>query len=232
MSTAFVAPQSGLIEVIAFGLEGRQVQLGLDHLLSAAHILGSGRNAYLLRSMLAGEHRVLVCWRGNGVPSRVDVRFLNFTPTFTEVEQQAPEVAALVKQNSDELFELSEVLDVSQAPDGHSLVYAVFAVDRGALVSGRRDTAVIKQDYVVNDRSAVSPEITYYTGHPAPGPHRSIEQFCERFGSDNYGCTMTAGGWKSREHLLSLDDWDRRPRDPRLRAALDAAALRARQQPR
>jgi hypothetical protein len=231
MSTVFVALGSGLLEVIAFGLERRQVQLGVDHLLSRAHILASGRNAYLVRPTLAGQHRVFVCWQGNGAPSRVDVRFLNFTPTFSEVEQQGPEVAAVIRQNSDDLFEMSEVLEVSQAPDGQSLVYGVFAIDRRALLTGRHDTAVIKQDYVVNDRSAVPPEITYYTGHRAPGPHRSIEQFCERFGADNYGCTNTTGGWKSSEHLLSLDDWDRRPSDPRLRAAIDVAALRVRQQP-
>lgn len=47
---------------------------------------------------------------------------------------------------------------------------------------------MLKQDFLVNDRSVSPPEITYYTGFRAPGSHRPIEEFCDGFGEPHYGC--------------------------------------------
>jgi len=132
------------------------------------------------------------------------------------------------EKNNDTAFELCDVVIVSQPPGATCQVYGIFTIDRAALASGRPDAPVIKQDFLVNDRSGNPPEITYYTGWTAPGPHRSIEEFCVRFGEPNYGCDRTRGRWRCRDHRYTLEEWSRRDVEPGIRAAIGQAVARAR----
>lgn len=226
-SAAIFAPKSGLLEILATGLEGQEVQFRVDDALSAAYVLPPRHNAYTSRPVLQGHHRVAVRWRGEHGPSKIEARFLYLSRTLSELERDAPDVAAVMKKNNPANFELCDLLILSQPPTATCQVYGIFTIDRKALASGRRNAPVIKQDFLVNDRSANPPEITYYTGYPSPGPHRSIEEFCARFGPDHYGCERVGNKWRCRDHRFTLEQWKRAAVEPGIRAAVQAAIDRA-----
>ena len=73
-------------------------------------------------------------------------------------------------------------------------------------------------------------EITYYTGFPSPGPHKTIEEFCARFGAPNYGCELISGKWRCRDHHYTLEEIDRLPREADFRKAVEVALERARRE--
>lgn len=228
-SAAIFAPRAGLIELIATGLQGAEVQFRLDESLSRAYVLPARRNAYTSRPVLQGRHRVAVRWRGVArSPSKIEARFLYLSRTLQEIERDAPDVAAVMKKNNRVGFETCDVIILSQPPGATCQVYGIFAIDKAALASGRPRAPVIKQDFLVNDRSVQPPQTTYYTGLRSPGPHQSIEAFCRPFGAPHYGCEVVAGKWRCRDHHYSLDEWDRLPVEPEIRAAISSAIARAR----
>jgi hypothetical protein len=101
-------------------------------------------------------------------------------------------------------------------------------VDRKQLRSGQTGAPVVKQDFLMHDRNANPPEITYYTGFQAPGPHQSIEAFCERFGEPNYGCARVGGRWRCRDHHYSLEEGGPFSNGAWFRRAIDVAIQTAR----
>lgn len=132
-----------------------------------------------------------------------------------------------MKKNNTEGFVLCDAFVLSQPTGLPCQVYGIFTVDRKALASGKKGAPVIKQDFLVNDRSVTPHEVTYYTGLPTPGPHKSIREFCERFGAPNYGCEFVSGRWRCRDHHYSMADFDRLPLEPAFREEIAAAIERA-----
>src|SRR5207302_820608 len=141
------------------------------------------RNAYTSRPVFGGRHQVAVRWRGPvAEPTDIEARFLYLSRTIADLEKEAPEIAAVMKKNNHADFTVCDVVILSQPPGALCQIYGIFTVDKKALARGGANAPVLKQDFLVNDRSVVPQEITYYTGYPAPGRHRPIEEFCERFG--------------------------------------------------
>ena len=228
-SAAIFAPTGGLIEILATGLEGCEVQFAVDGQGTRPYILPARRNAYTSRPVLTGHHLVAVRWRGPvAQPSQVEARFLYLSRTISDLERERPEIAAVMKKNNVADFAVCDVLILSQPPGAHCQVYGIFTVDKRALARGAADAPVLKQDFLVNDRSVQPQEITYYTGYPAPGPHRPIAEFCERFGESHYGCVKKNGKWRCLDHRYTFAEFERLPKEPEIRAAIDRAVARAR----
>lgn len=222
-STMIFAPTGGILELGTDGLPGCEVRFLVDGDLTAARTPPDGR-AYTNRPILAGRHRVAVQWRGSVQrPANVVARFHFLTRTLADIERDAPDVAAVMKKNNPAGFVVCDVLIVSQPPGVQYQVYGIFTVDKRALASGNPRRAVLKQDFLVHDRTARSPEITYYTGYPTPGPHKSIEEFCARVGSPHYGCELVNRRWRSRDHHFTLAQIAAMQVEPEFKAALDAA---------
>ena len=125
-------------------------------------------------------------------------------------------------------FTVCEVLILSQPPGARCQVYGIFTVDKKALARGGPNAPILKQDSLVNDRSVEPQEITYYTGYPAPGPHRPIQAFCERFRGPHYGCIKRNGKWRCLDHRFTFAEFDRLPKEPEIRAAIDRGIAKAR----
>ena len=56
----------------------------------------------------------------------------------------------------------------------------------------------------MNDRTSEPAETAYYTGYPAPEPHRSIDEFCARFGAPHYGCEVVAASGAATTTVTAL----------------------------
>ena len=121
-SASLFAPASGLLELLATGLERQEVQFRVDDALSRAYTLPPRRNAYSSRPVLQGHHRVAVRWRGPRSPSKIEARFLYLSRTLRELERDAPDVAAVMKKNRPADFEPCDVIILSQprAPPARS----------------------------------------------------------------------------------------------------------------
>ncbi len=185
----------------------------------------------MFRPIQPGLHEIAVQWRGPAKrPEEFGVRFHPLLRTLAQMENDTPNVAAVMKKNNPEGFVLCDPFILSQPQGQACQVYGIFTVDRKALASGAPGAAVIKQDFLVHDQTTDPPEITYYTGLRTPGPHKSIEEFCERFGEPNYGCFWTGKRWRCRDHRYRMDEWLRLPKEPDFRKAVEAAIEIARKQ--
>jgi len=153
--------------------------------------------------------------------------FHHLTTTLARLEKDNPDVAVVMKKNNRVGFVQADALVLSQPPGASCQVYGIFTVDKKMLASGEFGAPVVKQDFLVHDGTVEPPEVTYYTGFPAPGPHKSIEAFCERFGSPHYGCEQVKGRWRCGDHHYALDEFDRLPIEPEFRRAIAAAIKQA-----
>lgn len=190
---AQVLAPAGVIEVAALGLTGCAVRFSFDGQATEAKPLGQDV-AKMFRPIQAGSHEIGIEWQGPPeAPAEAGVRFHPLIETLAALEREAPDIAAIMKKNNLRGFVLCDAFVLSQPTGMPCQVYGIFTVDRKALASGVKNAPVIKQDFLVNDRSVTPNEITYYTGLPGDGPHRRIEEFCERFGPPNYGCV---GKWQ------------------------------------
>jgi hypothetical protein len=224
------APSGGVLELFVEGLPGCEIRFVVDDGLTAPRTQPGGV-AYTNRPVRPGRHRVAVQWRGAiEPPTRCVATFHFLTRTLADLERDAPDVAAVMKKNKPADFVLCDVLILSQPPGVAYQVYGIFTVDKKQLASGRAGAPVLKQDFLVHDRTAKPPEITYYTGFPAPGPHRSIEEFCARVGEPHYGCERVRGRWRCKDHHYRLEDVARMQVEPEIRAAIDAGIARAREE--
>lgn len=229
-STSVFLPSGGVLEIAAEGLTGCEVRFAYDDDVTEAYHLGADV-AMTTRPVRAGDHRVAVQWRGPVArPTRCLTSFHYLTRTLAELEGDAPDVAAVMKKNRPEGFVLCDAFILSQPQGAPYQVYGIFTVDKKALASGRPNAPVVKQDFLVHDRTSNPPEITYYTGFPAPGPHRSIEEFCERVGAPNYGCELVGKRWRCRDHHYSLEEFDRLPGEPGFQEAIEASLQQARKE--
>ncbi len=177
------APTGGILELGAEGLHRYEVRFLIDDQVTAARETPAG-SAYTNRPVLAGRHRVGVQWRGPATrPTRCVARFHFLTRTLADIERDAPDVAQVMKKNNPADFVLCDVLIVSQRPGAPYQVFGIFTVDKDALASGNPRAPVLKQDFLVHDRTARPPEITYYTGVPRAWPtpsHRGVLRACRR----------------------------------------------------
>lgn len=227
-STMIFAPSGGVLELYAEGLPDCEIRFLVDDGLTAARTQPGGV-AYTNRPVRSGRHRVAVQWRGLiERPTRCIATFHFITRTLADLEREAPDVAAVMKKNNPAGFVLCDVLILSQPPGVAYQVYGIFTVDKKQLASGRAGAPVLKQDFLVHDRTTKPPEITYYTGFPAPGPHRSIEEFCARVGEPHYGCERVQGRWRCKDHHYTLEDVARMQVEPGIRSAIGAGIARAR----
>src|SRR5712691_1192935 len=178
-SAAIFAPTGGVIEMMATGLVGCEVQFVVDGQATNAYVLPARHDAYMSRPVFRGRHQIAVRWRGAvAEPGQVEARFLYLSRTIADLEKDRPEVAAVMKKNNHQDFTVCDIVILSQPAGALCQVYGIFTVDKNALAGGGPNAPVLKQDFLVNDRSVQPQEITHYTGFPAPGPHRSIEEFC------------------------------------------------------
>jgi hypothetical protein len=224
---AVVPAPAGVIEVGAVGLTGCDVRFGFNGELTDTRTSRT-EVAKMSRPVREGLHEVAIQWRGAVTrPEEAGVRFLPLVRTLAEMEREAPDVAAVMKKNNPKGFLLCDAFVVSQPKGMSCQVYGIFTVDLKALASGAAGAAVIKQDFLVHDQNTEPPEITYYTGFRAPGPHRSIEEFCGRFGSPNYGCERIGNKWRCKDHHYRLDEFDRLPQGHGFREAIEAAIQEA-----
>jgi hypothetical protein len=219
------APSGGVLEIQAFGLTGCELSFLFDSDVSETQLFMKDI-ARIARPVQPGRHVVGVRWRGLvDEPANVQTRFHNLPRTIAQLEHDAPDLAAVMKKNNPARFVLCDALIVSQPHRMSCQVYGLFTVDKKLV--GVAGAPVIKQDFLVHDRNVEPAEITYYTGFNAPGPHRSIEEFCERFGEPNYGCEKLNGKWRCRDHHYSLADWDRLPTELAFRSAIADALEKA-----
>jgi len=225
---ARVLAPAGVIEIAALGLKGCEVRFSFDGESTETKPLGHDI-AKMFRPIQPGSHQIGIEWRGPAhAPTEAGARFHPLIETLAALEREAPDIAAVMKKNNLKGFVLVDAFVLSQPTGMPCQVYGIFTVDRKALASGLKDAPVIKQDFLVNDRSATPQEITYYTGLPGEGPYKRIEEFCERFGAPNYGCELVGGRWRCRDHHFSLKDLEHRPMDLTFRREFDAAIKRAR----
>jgi hypothetical protein len=207
----------------AVGLQGCELRFRFDKDVTVTKV-SREEIAKTFRPIQAGEHEVAVQWRGPAKePEEFGVRFHPLIRTLAQMENDAPNVAAVMKKNNPKGFVLCDAFVLSQPQGQACQVYGIFTVDRKALASGAPGAAVIKQDFLVHDQTTDPPEITYYTGLRTPGPHKSIENFCERFGEPHYGCFWTGKRWRCRDHRYRMDELNRLPKEHDFRTAVDAA---------
>ncbi len=227
-SVALVPAPAGVMEVGVVGLMGCEVRFRFNAHLTAAKVC-RGEIAKMFRPVQAGIHEVGIQWRGPvEEPEAAGVKFHPLIRTLAEMERNAPDVASIMKKNNPKGFVLCDAFVLSQPEGMPCQVYGIFTVDRKALASAAASAPVIKQDFLVHDQTVDPPEITYYTGLRAPGPHKSIEEFCQRFGAPNYGCERIGGRWRCRDHRYPLNEFDRLPKEPEFRRAIAAAIQEAR----
>jgi hypothetical protein len=225
---AVVPAPAGVIEVAALGLKGCEVRFRFDADVTESRVQASDI-AKMFRPVQPGDHEVGIQWRGPvKAPEEAGVRFHPLIQTLARMEREAPHVAAVMKKNNPKGFVLCDAFVLSQPVGMPCQVYGIFTVDRKALASGAPGAAVVKQDFLVHDQTTDPPEITYYTGLRTPGPHKSIEEFCERFDAPNYGCEWTGKRWRCHDHHYRLDEFDRLPKEPAFRKAIEAALKEAR----
>lgn len=217
------------MRVRASGLSGCEIRFRFGRDLTETRVL-HGDLAEMQRPVQPGDHDIAVQWRGPANEQDVEFgyQFRSLVTTLAELEREAPDVASVMKKNNVKGFVLCDAFVLSQPQGLPCQVYGIFTVDRKALASGKPNAPVIKQDFLVHDRTSSPPETTYYTGLHTPGPHKSIEEFCERFRAPNYGCELVDGMWRCRDHHYSLEQLDRLPGEPSFRKAIEAAIGQAR----
>jgi hypothetical protein len=217
------------MRVRVYGLTGCQIRFRFAKDLTETRVLREAL-AQMQRPVQPGDHDVAVQWRGRANEDDIEIgyNFRSLVTTLAELERDAPDVASVMKKNNVKGFVLCDAFVLSQPQGQPCQVYGIFTVDRKALASGKPNAPVIKQDFLVHDMTSSPPEITYYTGLPTPGPHKSIGEFCERFGAPNYGCELVNGKWRCRDHHYPLEEFARLPGEPAFRKAIEAAIEQAR----
>jgi hypothetical protein len=130
------------------------VEFAVDGQTTHAYVLPARRNAYTSRPVVGGNHQIAVRWRGPAArPTQVEARFLYLHRTIADLEKERPEVAAVMKKNNHKDFTVCDVVILSQPPGARCQVCGIFTVDKKALARGGPNAPVLKQDFLVNDRS-------------------------------------------------------------------------------